>query len=415
MHLKMASSTRVAPALYVGRQPIFDRRLRVRGYELLARDRSDAQVAQFADAEQATARTLIGAFHEIGLDRLVGDTLAFVNVTPGLLVPEPELPFGPERVVLEVPATAAQDPAVLAAARRLTAEGWRLAVDGALDTPAQRELLDLAAYAKVDVGAVPPGELAKLIARLDRAGLGLIALKVETHELLDACLAAGFGFVQGFVLSRPKVVTGRGLPADRAMSLRLLADIHQPSADLEELERIVRRDVTLAYRVLRSVNAAGPALARRIDSVRDAVVLLGERRVRQWLALTVLAGIQDKPSEVLATSLVRAGMCERLALIAGTDPSAAFTVGLLSALDAILDVPMADIVAELPLSDRLNAALLEHEGSEGVLLRLAIAWEQGDLETLARPEGRRLPLLEAYLGGLAWSQAVAAELNPQDD
>jgi EAL and modified HD-GYP domain-containing signal transduction protein len=205
-------------------------------------------------------------------------------------------------------------------------------------------------------------------------------------------------------------VAGRVLSPTRGASLRLLAEIHRPDADLEALEKIVRRDVGLAWRVLRSVNAAGSALVRRIDSVRDAVVLLGERRVRQWLALMVLAGIRDKPAELLSTALIRAGMCERLAIAAGLDASGAFTAGLLSVLDALLDLPMPEVLGSLPLSEELSEALLDHLGPEGRLLHLAVAWETGDLETLVSPAAQGLPLLESYLGALAFAQAVTGEL-----
>ena len=407
----MTSSVTQPPALYVARQPIFDRRLDVLAYELLARHGAADERISVADGDAETARTLIHAFHEIGLDHLVGDRLAFVNVTRPYLVGQVELPFAPERVVLEVPSAVAVDAELVDGVRSLVRAGWRISVDGALDRPELWPLLDVAAFAKVDVTGRDAGDLAELVSGLRRHDLDVVALRVETHDQLRQVTDLGVDYIQGFVLSRPDIVAGRPVPTDRSVCLRLLADVHRPDADLEALERIIRRDVSLAWRVLRSVNAAAPAMARRIDSVRDAVVLLGERRVRQWLTLTVLAGIDGKPVELLSTALIRAAMCERLAPLVGASPEAAFMVGLLSVLDALLDADMEEVLADLPLTEQALAALRHRGGPAGRVLALAIAWERGDLGVLTSPAGRGLPLLDAYLSALAWSQGLAEELS----
>jgi EAL and modified HD-GYP domain-containing signal transduction protein len=405
-----AMSTRSA-ALYVARQPIFDRRLEVYAYELLARRAAGDEQALIDDGDAETARTLVHAFHEIGLDHLVGDRLAFVNVTRPYLIGQVELPFAPQRVVLELPAAVVVDTELVEGIGDLVRAGWRISVDAAVDRPDLWPLLDLAAFAKLDVGAgLGHDELAEQVAGLGRHDLDVIALRVETHDQLRQVQDLGVDYVQGFVLSRPDIVAGRPVPTDRGVCLRLLADVHRPDANLEDLELIIRRDLSLAWRVLRSVNAAAPSLVRRIDSVRDAVVLLGERRVRQWLTLTVLAGIDGKPVELLTTALIRAAMCEQLAPLAGASPEAAFMVGLLSVLDALLDAELDEVLAELPLTEQALAALERGEGPAGRVLGLAVAWERGDLEVLTGPAGRGLPLLECYLRALAWAQGLTDEL-----
>jgi c-di-GMP phosphodiesterase len=393
--------------VYIARQPIFDRDAEVLGYELLFRERRHDTSAIVADDDQATSQVLLHTFMEIGLERIAGERLAFFNLGHSFLSGKFALPFPPDRVVIEVVERTPIDQALLEGVRHLVAEGYRVALDDFTYDPALAPLLDLAWMVKVDVLQVGPEGLAEQVELLRRHDVLLVAEKVEDHEMLAWCKALGFDYFQGFVLSQPKLVEGRAIPLERFASLQLLARVNQPGTSFEQLEALVRQNVALSYRVLRAVNSASAGLVRRIDSVRDAVVLLGQQKIRNWLTLMVLADVQDTPRELATTAMVRAKTCERLAVATRrAHPDTCFTAGLLSVLDAIMQAPMAEVLAHLPLSERLTAALLERDGPEGELLAWTIAWEQEDWETLLEPMLADVPVGVAYLEGVAWSLEV---------
>jgi EAL and modified HD-GYP domain-containing signal transduction protein len=393
--------------VYIARQPIFDRDAEVLGYELLFRERGEDQTAVVDDDDQATSQVLLHTFMEIGLERIAGERLAFFNLGHSFLSGRFPLPFPPEQVVIEVIERTPVDQALLAGVHHLVADGYRIALDDVVYDPALAPLLDLAWMVKVDVRRVGPDGLAEQVDLLRRHDVLLVAEKVEDHEMLAWCKALGFDYFQGFVLSHPNMVAGRAIPLERLASLQLLATVNRPGTSFEQLEALVRQNVALSYRVLRAVNSASAGLVRRIDSVRDAVVLLGQQKIRNWLTLMVLADVQDTPKELATTAMVRAKTCERLAVATGrAHPDTCFTAGLLSVLDAIMQAPMAEVLAQLPLSQRLTAALLDRAGPEGQLLSWTIAWEQEDWETLLEPMLADVPVGVAYLEGVAWSLEV---------
>ncbi|ROR34270.1 EAL and HDOD domain-containing protein [Inmirania thermothiophila] len=391
----------------VARQPIYDADLRVRAYELLYR-RGPTAAAEVEDGDAATGTVLAGLLMEVGLERLAGTLPAFVNVTPRFVVGGGPVPLPPGRVVLEVLETVDPTAEVLAGLETLRRAGHRIALDDYVLEPERAPLLRLADIVKVDVLALDAARVAESARALRPLGVELLAEKVEDRETFERCRALGFELFQGYFFARPDLMRSRRAPAARTALMRLIARLQDPEAGFDELAGIVRSDVTLGYRLLRYINSAFFGLRVEVDSIERAMIYLGERNLRGWATVLALASVDDKPSELLTTSLVRARMTERLASRADLEPQAAFTAGLLSTVDAYLDQPMEAVVEALPLTAELRAALARHEGPLGTLLAGVLAYERGDwarARTLL-PE----TAAEIYVEALDWADRVRAGL-----
>ncbi|HET9060049.1 MAG TPA: EAL domain-containing protein [Acidimicrobiales bacterium] len=388
----------------VGRQPIFDTKLEVRGYELLFRD--PGTTAPGGDA--MTADVLVRAGLDIGLTSLVGNKLAFVNATRPFLVGEQEIPFPPEQTVIEILESVAHDEEAVEGCRRLMAQGYALALDDYDWVGTDDPLLDLVSIVKLDVLALTPAQIESEVDRCMRLGVELVAEKVETHEQLTFCRNLGFELFQGYLLSRPEIVEGQSLTPSRLTCLRVINELCDPFADADDIQRVVETDAALSYRFLRLAGeGAARGLYRRVASVREGVVLLGHHRLRAWIMLMLLQGANAGANEQLHIAMTRARMCELMAnRLAPRLADSAFTVGLVSALDLLLGAPIPVIVEHLTLADELVDALLERGGLLGRVLADVLAWEMGG-ENLRLRCGLSLGSLErSYLEALAWSTEV---------
>lgn len=396
----------------VGRQPIFDTKLDVRGYELLFRDPGNARPG----GDAMTADVLVRAGLDIGLQSLVGNKLAFVNATRPFLVGEQEIPFPPEQTVIEILESVAHDDEAAAGCRRLAKEGYTLALDDYDWADPRDPLLELVSIVKLDVLALSPDQLARDVERFLGLGMELVAEKVETHDQMRACRAMGFQLFQGYLLSRPELVEGQALTPSRLTCLRVIGELCDPYADADDIQRIVSTDAALSYRFLRLAGeGAARGMYRRISSVREGVVLLGHHRLRAWVMLMLLSGNSGGANEQLHITMTRARMAELMATrLAPRLSDSAFTVGLVSALDLLLAAPLPKIIDNLGLSDELVDALLEKSGVLGRVLADVLAWETGGDELRLR-SGLSLGSLErSYLEALAWSTEVCGLLEDSE-
>ncbi|ABI56274.1 EAL and HDOD domain-containing protein [Alkalilimnicola ehrlichii MLHE-1] len=392
--------------IFLARQPIYNRELEVVAYELLyragARDRADV-----VDGDQATGQLLVNTFTDFGLERLVGDVPAFINLTRPYLIGELELPIPPDQVALEVlEDVALDDEQVLAGLRSLSDRGYVIVLDDFDYQPENEPALACADLVKLEVNDTSTEALTRVVRRLREFDLQLLAEKVETDRQFQLCLDLGFDFFQGYYFSRPNLVSGQRHASSKVGLLPLLAKLNDPDADLQELERLIARDQVLVYRLLRCANSA--AVSRGpIESLHNALLLLGTRTVRTWIILITLSAVEDKPPELCRIALARARMCELLARESGiANPEACFTAGLLSLLDTLMNQPMAELVQALPLTQAIERALLNREGAIGALLQRVCDYEQGHWQALETDDadGRRYP--GAYLEALQWADRI---------
>jgi len=387
---------------YIAKQPILDSNERIFGYELLFRDGPECLFSG-VNNDQASLNTIDYSL-AFGTGTVTGDKLAFVNCTRELLVHGLVTLLPPDKTILEILEDIEPDAEVLAACRHLRSLGYRLALDDFLELNLKTPFLDVVTFVKVDIRANSRAGQIRIAQELGRRGLALLAEKVETRHEFEVLRAHGYQYFQGYFFCRPIILKTHDIPAAQLNQLRLLTAISDPSLNLKQLDRIVRLDVSLSYRLLRYLNSAAFGLYP-IRSVMHALTMLGESEVRKWVAL-VTAGIlgQDKTPELVRMAVIRAKLCESLA-----PPSKSqqyFLTGLFSLLDAMLDRPMAQLVSELPIADECRIALLGGENPPSALLRWCERCERGEFDGAPNDRIQSDAVWRSFQAATLWADAV---------
>src|SRR3954468_12261313 len=357
------------PGVAIVRWPVVDGRRDVIAYELVG----DGSVLDGYSPQQ--------------LLELGGARAIWVEAPPKGV---PALPA--ERAVMQLPkGMDAERGKVLAEA------GFTLAAD---DYEGDESLLGVCGSVKARAAGRDDEELRALIAEPAARGLELVATGVHSAEELTRCRVLGFSHFQGDFFTRPR--GEGGTPQGAFASLAALGELTAAASSFEDIERIIGADVGLSLGLLRYVNSAYFALPRRIDTVREALTLLGTRAVRRWATVMALSAVPDAPDQLVALALLRGRMCELLGRATSDEErDRLFTVGLLSVADALLDAPMEKVLESLPLSEEIAGALLRYEGRRGRVLATVLRYEQGHFP--AGGEGDPVELADAYLTALKWA------------
>lgn len=391
--------------IYLARQPIFDDDQGIFGYELLFRQSGEKRAnLDDAAASTATSRVMLNTMMELDLGRLVGDRLAFFNLDDDFLLAGTDLPFGTEHVGIEVMESVPVNDETVAAVAQLSLLGYTLTLDNFTWREGIEQFLEYANLVKIDILEHDLMAQVEIIKKLKGHDVPMIAKSVETRAQFEQCRRLGFKYFQGFFLCRPKTMTAKRLPESKINVMRLVNKLQNPDVSPEELEGIIRNDVALNYRLLRTVNSAYYGLAVKIKSIGHAIVYLGIPAIRSWGRLQVMAGIDDRPSELMRLALIRARMCELLTSDMAKDTQdMAFTAGLFSLLDALMDAPMEEVIRLLPLEDDLVDALVRRDGPYGRLLQNVVSYERGDWDNISEEMYSAERLRRSYLEAVAWA------------
>jgi EAL and modified HD-GYP domain-containing signal transduction protein len=397
-----------APTMILARQPILAADGALFGYELLYRgerlDAADAGVTQ-------SARVLCEGLGILGLGHLVGSARVFVNFDQSLLETDLAGVLPPGQGVVEILETVEPTARIFETLDELRRRGISIAVDDFLFQPNAMPFLPYVDFVKIDVLAASD-VLDDVAHRLQAYNVSLIAEKVETHEQVERCRALGFQYFQGYFFARPEGINARRVGATEVGVVSLIGELQKPDSEAKEIAEKIGTDLALVHQILKLANSAAYRRRRSVESIVDAVVLLGQNVIQQWASLLLLSRLGDrKPSELLALALVRARMCQTLgAAHGGLGSSELFTVGLLSVLDALLDRPMKDLVAELPLSQLLCDALCGKSSSNlGDVLRRAIAHEAADWSALGPlTAGEETSLMRTYVDATQFARLALA-------
>lgn len=390
----------------IGRQPIYNRELEVIAYELLYRT-NDNNSADFCDSHQATGQMLANALIDIGLDNLVGDRLAYINLTRDYFTDEHVLSLDKDRIVLEILESIEPDAEFIETVRRHVSQGYRVALDDFVYNERFRPLVEICSVVKLDIRMLNREDLLGQIAILRNCGVQqLLAEKIETHEEFELCKELGFDLFQGYFLSRPNIVRNMAVTGNQLAMLGLLTKLRNPAISLKELASIISQDVELSYRLLQFCNSSAVGISRRVESILQAVTLLGVTRLRMMVTLLTLKGLNQKPKAIVQTAILRARMCELLGIALKEKETDSFhLVGLFSALDALIDRPLGDILQDLPLRDEVKQAILHHQGRMGEALHCVLAMERTAWEDSKCAELSSDQVQDAYL------QAIAATVQ----
>ncbi len=398
---------------YVARQPILDREKRTIGYELLFRDGPKNTFPE-VEPELATSRLLSDHFLTTHYSTL-GDKLGFVNFPYQSLVNLVPTLFPNESLVVEVLEDCEPTDELLHAIKQLHASGYRVALDDFVPTKAWKRFLPYVAIIKFDIRLIPIEKAAIYIQSLGHFGIDFLAEKVETYEEFEQAMDAGFDFFQGYFFSKPEMIQKKRLNPAFLTVIQLCKEIADKPIDFNEVERLFSIDVTLSYKLLTYVNS-GYTLTTKIKSFRQALVYLGEDRLRRFISLVAIASVhEDKPDSLYSLAIQRARMCEILLSQMHTkyDPGQAFLTGMFSLLGSLLDQPLEDVISDIPVDEDIKHALTGHKGVLGYLLSMIIAYEKADWEMtekyctalkLTEPQ-----LAKAFSQSTAWAQELLSQ------
>lgn len=376
--------------LFLGRQPILDRRQSIVGYELLFRTGLENH-AVVACERTATAEVVCAAFAELGIANALGSYWGMVNVDAEFLCDDAIELLPREQVVLELSAAEIARPAVLARCRELRKAGYKLALSG---LPAEGELnrasLAVIDILRFDAEAVHGPAFRALSAQLGRLPIRLLVGRIETGEDLTRCLSFGFSLFQGYFFSKPAIIQGRKL-VPSLHGVAELVDMLSGEADMRQVEAVFKRNPALSINLLRLTNSVGIGLAVRVHSVGHAVNLLGRRQVTRWLQLLLVAGRAEAEDEeslpLMQLAALRGKMLELLAerRYAGNRniSDMAFLAGMLSVTPAALGIPMSEILTQIAVAPEVRRALARGEGELGQLLQLVDRYDDNDVAACA--------------------------------
>ncbi len=396
---------------FVARQPILTVDEKVFGYELLFRDGVE-DFFRHDDPDQASRSTLNTAML-LGLDVLCDGRRAFVNCTRDILLKDYITLLPSEKAVVEVLETVPADDLVVAACRRLKESGYTIALDDFAVNDPREALTDLADIIKVDIRATSAADAAAMVKRYGPWRCRMLAEKVETREEFLATKKAGFLYFQGYFFRRPEILTAHEIPANQFNYLRMLKAVSQRELDVREIENLVKSEAALCYRLLRYLNSAAFGFANEIHSVRHALAILGEREVRRWIRLVATLGAgQGKTSELVLSAMVRARFCELLSPKVPHGDSDLFLMGLLSLMDAILEIPMSQVLDNIPIDQETKAVLSGGASRLRLFYQLMLAQESGEWKTAADLTSQlhltESEVAECYWQAMRWAREVSS-------
>jgi c-di-GMP-related signal transduction protein len=385
--------------VFLARQPILDRYNRLFGYELLFRN-SEKNRYQSEDADSATIEVIKNCFINIGIENVTGQKKAFINFTENILKSDIFTVLSPESVIIEILEDIQPTEEILVLCRKLKAQGYTIALDDFVYSSKYLKLIELADIIKVDFQVTKGYERKKVMDRVNSKDIVFLAEKVETIEDFNEAVEFGYSYFQGYYFSKPLIIVGKRISENKAIYLKILKEINSDSCNIDSIERLIKRDVSLAFKLLKRINSADYGFRSEIKSINQALALIGEKEVKKWLYLVVFRTLgEDKPEIIVITSLARARFSELIANKIGLEINSfnAYLIGMLSMVDILLDRPLKQILQELLLPIEVKNTLNGVNNNKYTkLFNLIILYEKGQWDAVSKIS-RQLNLVENSL------------------
>jgi len=398
--------------VHIARQPVFDVHKKLFAYELLFRQTLGLSLGELS-GDRATTSLLSTAFLTEGIEKIAGNKPCFINFTENLLLKEIAHSFPKNKIIVEILEDVTPTPEVIEACRHLSQMGYILALDDFVYAKELLPLVELTNIIKIDYRLSTPQEIERLQYRLSRFSIKYLAEKVESYEEFEHARKLGFHYFQGYFFAKPESLRITEIASNKTSLLRLLMEVNKRETSVERLEKIIEADVAISYKLLRYINSAFFYLLNQVDSIRQAIVYLGEREIRRFVTLVIVSELAaDKPTELVRLSVIRARWCELLAEHSqrAQDVSEVFLLGLFSLIDAILDTPMEQMMEKLPLSDEVKEALTLRQGPLAPFLQAVMFYEQGDskqcLQALRMIKVDPAKVYDLYLEAVKFSSII---------
>lgn len=364
----------------LARQPILDRRCNVVAYELLFRN-PGATAAEFDNAGEATINVVTNAFTNIGVETLLGGKQAYINFDATLLKSDITRIIPSDKVVVEIVESVQIDDELMRSLRRLHGEGFQFALDDFIYRKEMEPLYQFADIIKLDISLFEKESLVQQVEHFHKLKKTLLAEKVETQNEFELCRSLGFKLFQGYFFARPTLVTQDDLPVSKQHLISIMNDIME-DADSRVIEKKITRDVSVSYKLLKFVNSAGLTRGQELDSINDALTMLGRKQLYRWLSILLFSvdDSGDKQPNALFNAAIYRG---RLMEIIGEktrhkNPADLFVLGTFSYLEALLHRKLAWLLKGMLIPVPIKDALLKNEGEYWPYLELVVGLDKGD-------------------------------------
>lgn len=366
--------------VFVARQPVFTAEKKIFGYELLFRQGFENSFPDI-DGSAATSSVLANTFFSFELNDILTGKPGLINFTRDLLVKRTPMLFPREHIIIEVLEDVEPDDEVLRALRDFKQNGFRIALDDFVYDKKYNAMIELSSIIKFDLTATPLDTLTPALFSMPvRTPVTLLAEKVETHEEFEQARQMGFELFQGYFFSKPEILSRKDVSSAQIIKLKLANAAAMPDMDLNEVAELIKKDVSVSFKLLKFMNAAYFKRLTPIDTIKDAITYLGADELKKFINVVVISDLNPaKPNELIRSSVIRARMLEQCGSMITTrfSPDELFTIGLFASMDAIMDMPMTDILDTISLSDRIKDALLGRSQSVRNLERLLTHFERG--------------------------------------
>lgn len=393
--------------IFVGRQPIYNRNLGIYAYEMLFRAGEENNANKKVCDDGATSQVIINTFIDMGLDNLVGNSMASINLTEHFLINSDSLPLPPDRVILDIPPNININKHTLDALTNFKKSGFTIALEDFHATPNFAELLKIADIFKMDIQNTTQAENLARIKSLKKYNVEILAEKVETLDEYEFYLQMGFDYFQGYFLSQPRIIKSKTLETSKLAVMKLLSTLHNSSTDIAKIETTISADLALSYKLLKLINSAFFNLPNEVDSIKRAVIFLGRKKLSGWASMLALNSMNDRPLELIKIAMMRAKTCELIALKLNLkDEDQHFTAGMFSALDILMEQPIKSLINPLPLADEVKQAILEHKGNIGTVVKCSQLLETSAAEKLSIKGITKPELSALYFEADRWALEV---------
>lgn len=367
--------------VYVAAQPIFDKNLKVKAYELLYRS---GEINKFdnTDSDIASSQVILNSFQNMGIEKITNNKPAFINFTKKLLMSDSITLFSPEQMIIELLEDIEITNDVIDRCRYLKELGYTIVLDDFIYTDGIENKIDFVDIIKFDFIQTPIDEIKNIIKKLD-SGIELLAEKIETHDEYQEAINMGFSYFQGYFFCEPQIHSGKNIVAFKPNYYRLMALICKENTSFDEMATIISQDVSLSYKLLRLVNSAYFGLTNKISNLQQALLVIGQEGLKKWVALLSIKDISgSKPDELIRITLIRAKFAENIAVNCDkeNESSTYFLLGMLTTIDALLDKTMSDSLSEIDIHENLKNALINFSGPYSNILKVILAYESQTIE-----------------------------------
>ncbi|MBA5635693.1 HDOD domain-containing protein [Duganella sp. LX20W] len=396
---------------FLVREPLLDPKQRVVGYELTWQQ-SSLEPFTAQDLEELVGFVASQVNGDDG-SWLLRDKTLFLQAVPAMLSTDALYNMPPEHTVLSIRTSELANPSTLQAVQALRAGGVGILLREADLARIGNRLPTIASYVEVRFSGADVASQARSYALLKQSTVRMVGRPVTTWADFDACAALGLdAFVGKLHLTPRPGADAKGMNPAQTIIMQLMQMVKQ-EADIQQIEAVLKRDATLSYKLLRFINSAGFGAGREVQSLRQALALLGYTPLYRWLTLLLATASTSGYSPVLLeTAVVRGRLAELLgqAALGKSEAENIFVAGMFSLLDRLLGIPMREVLEAIQLSDDVVAALLTRGGKYGPYLALAEACELNSALVASLAASLNLTPLDvnkAHLSALCWAQNLS--------